>query len=217
MKHRLIILDFDGTMADTRATIVRTLQMTMSKRGLPVLDEATCASTIGLPLEECFLAMYPGMTGPEADRCAQTYREIFIENKKSLLPELFPGVKETLQTLVEQGHSLAIASSRHRKSIVEFLDGFGIRSLIPYVLGAGDVEKAKPDPEPVLRCLSDLGCKASETLVVGDMPYDILMGRRAGAETCGVTYGNSNREDLLASGADHVVDSFSELLDIEND
>ena len=46
------------------------------------------------------------------------------------------------------------------------------------------------------------------------MPVDILMGSRAGARTCGVTYGNASRADLLAAGADHIIDDIAELLAI---
>lgn len=46
------------------------------------------------------------------------------------------------------------------------------------------------------------------------MPFDILMGRGAGARTCGVTYGNSTREELQGSGADYVIDDFANLLDL---
>ena len=60
--------------------------------------------------------------------------------------------------------------------------------------------------------LSALGFKASETLVVGDMNVDILMGKNAGAKTCGVTYGNGTKEELEEAGADYIIDSFDELI-----
>ena len=62
MNNGLIILDFDGTLCDTRDTIVKTLQMTMEKLCLPVADEYACAATIGLPLSESFKTMFPSLT-----------------------------------------------------------------------------------------------------------------------------------------------------------
>ena len=56
-----------------------------------------------------------------------------------------------------------------------------------------------------------------EALVVGDAPYDILMGRNAGARTCAVTYGNGKRQELQAAGADYLIDCFADLLTIEWD
>ena len=214
MKYPLIILDFDGTIADTQRTIVRTFRMSMESLGLPVRSPEECAATIGMTLEVGYRTMFPDLSEDGILECAATYRRIFEENKKALTPEMFPGVKETLGALGSDGHVLTIASSRHRASIEEFLEGFGVRGLFPYILGAGDVSRSKPDPEPVLKTLSDLGRDASEALVVGDMPFDVLMGKRAGTAACGVTYGNSSRADLLASGADHVIDSFAELLPI---
>ena len=55
--------------------------------------------------------------------------------------------------------------------------------------------------------------EAAETLVVGDMAVDILMGANAGTETCGVTWGNGSREELQKAGADCIIDSMEQLLD----
>ena len=122
---------------------------------------------------------------------------------------------ETLAELRRRGFVLTIASSRSNHSLMDFVMTFGFDEEISLVLGADDVTKAKPDPEPVLLTLKKLGFSASRTLVVGDMPFDILMGRGAGARTCGVTYGNSTREELQGSGADYVIDDFANLLDLD--
>ena len=52
---------------------------------------------------------------------------------------------------------------------------------------------------------------------MGDAPYDILMGRNAGARTCAVTYGNGKRQELQAARADYLIDRFADLLTIEWD
>ena len=51
---RLVILDFDGTLGDTRANIVLTMRRTLDRLGYPIPDEATIAATIGVPLEKGF-------------------------------------------------------------------------------------------------------------------------------------------------------------------
>jgi phosphoglycolate phosphatase len=63
-----------------------------------------------------------------------------------------------------------------------------------------------------LQTLESFSCKPEDALVVGDTWYDIEMGRRAGVRTCGVTYGNGSREELMRAGADFLVDDFGELL-----
>ena len=204
MPIQLIILDFDGTLADTRDNIVRTLQASMHQLDLPVADEAACASTIGLKL-------YPDGPADLPDRFVETYREIFFRNKESLVPAPFPHVLSTLRQLRQRGVVLTIASSRGTGSLHSFIDAIGLRNCISYVLGADSVEHTKPHPEPVLRTLRETGIDAAHTLVVGDMPVDILMGRNAGVQTCGVTYGNATRDQLQAAGADFLIDDFAEL------
>ena len=212
---RLIILDFDGTLGDTRANIVLTMTQTLAQLGYPALDEETIAATIGLPLEKGFEQLLPGIGPDDVALCAKTYRAIFEKNRKLLVPKLFPHVKETLAALQEAGYVLTIASSRSYGSLKEFLREMGIEPYISYVLGANSVTHAKPHPEPVLKTMADLGYAPGETLVVGDMPVDIQMGKGAGARTCAVTYGNASREELIAAGTDYIIDDFSELLDID--
>ena len=159
--------------------------------------------------------MFPGFGPDDVALCAQTYRDIYQKNRKMMVPNLFPHVKETLAALQEAGYVLTIASSRSYGSLKEFLSEMGIEPFISYVLGANSVTHAKPHPEPVLKTMADLGFEADETLVVGDMPVDIQMGAAAGARTCGVTYGNASREALAIAGADDIIDDFAQMLTID--
>lgn len=208
---KLIIFDFDGTLADTYELIIKTNQAAMEAMDYPVRDEEAIRATIGLPLEAGIRALYPDLPEEALPQWCATYRRIFDVYKTWYLPVLFPEVKETLEWLRDKGFVLTVASSRQSVSLTAFLRDLGILPCFRYVLGADNVAKAKPDPEPVLKTLRDLGYSAGKTLVVGDMPVDILMGSRAGAGTVGVTYGNSNRAQLLEAGADFVLDHFSEL------
>ena len=217
MKTQLIIFDFDGTLGDTRHMIVRTMQMTIAELGLPKRSEAACASTIGLPLVRCFGTLFPDLSEDEVQRCADTYRKIFYENLETIHPQTFPHVVETLSALKEQGFTLTIASSRSHASLVQLTQDLGLSDCISYLIGADNVEIAKPHPEPVLKTLEAMGFEAGQTLVVGDMAVDILMGANAGARTCGVTWGNGTREDLEKAGADFIINSIEELIEIVND
>ena len=211
---KLIIFDFDGTLGDTRRNIIMTMQQTMSELGLKVANEAICAATIGLPLERCFQQIYPELDDLGLQACIDAYQRIFEVNKKLLVPQLFPHVVETLQWLHGQGYVLTVASSRSSASLHDFLKEMAIAEYVSYVLGADDVTHAKPHPEPVLKTLEVLGMTAEKTLVVGDMPVDIMMGASAGTTTCGVTYGNASRKQLEQSNADYIIDDMSELKNI---
>ena len=211
---KLLIFDFDGTLGDTRGTIVTTMQMTIAELGLPGRSDTDCASTIGLPLDGCFETLFPSVGKETVRRCTDTYRRIFQENLQSMKPQVFAGVKETLSALKERGCMLTIASSRWHQSLSELTRDLGIAGYFSYLVGADDVERAKPHPEPVLKTLSAMGVSASQTLVVGDMSVDILMGAGAGAKTCGVTYGNGKRNELEEAGADYIIQRIDQLLEI---
>ena len=208
---KLIILDFDGTLADTRGLIVKTMQQTLDELGLESRTDDQCAAMIGLPLKQAFIHLLP-MTDEMGEQCVETYRRLFNENNALYVIPTFPHVMKTLHQLHEQGYTLTIASSRSNRSLREFVNDMDLNEVIPYVLGAEDVAHAKPPPDPVLPTLESFNCKPEDALVVGETSYDIEMGRRAGVRTCGVTYGNGSREELMRAGADFLVDDFGEVM-----
>ena len=208
---KLIIFDFDGTLADTRQLIVNTMQQTIQELELAPRTDDQCASMIGLPLKQAFTDLIP-MTNEMGDQCAETYRRIFNENNASYVIPTFPNVIDTLLHLSAEGYILTMASSRSRKSLLDFVQTMHLEEIFPYILGADDVTHAKPHPEPVLQTLEAFGCPPEEALVVGDTKYDIEMGSRAGTRTCGVTYGNGSRRELQEAGADYLIDYFEEIL-----
>ena len=210
---KLIIFDFDGTLADTRQQIVETMQQTIQTLGLASRTNEQCASMIGLPLKQAFTDLIP-MSDEMGDQCVDTYRRIFNTNNAAYIIPTFPNVIETLQQLSVKGYTLTIASSRSRKSLLDFVHSMHLEEIFPYILGADDVIHAKPHPEPVLRTLKTFNCLPEEALVIGDMKYDIEMGHQAGTRTCGVTYGNGSLQELKEAGADYLLDDFKEILTI---
>lgn len=210
-KIRLIILDFDGTLADTQPLILRSLQGTIAELGLSSRTNADCASIIGLPLKECFVQLLDA-DDCLAERCCEVYRSLFDEYNHPGTVTLFPHVEETLQELHHRGMQLAICSSRARATLDRFVQMFGFDEMVQAVVSVDDVLRGKPYPDPALRVLELTGCSPNEALMVGDASYDILMGRAAGCYTCGVTYGNQTESQLRAAGADYLINDFQELL-----
>ncbi len=216
MMRKIYILDFDGTLGDSRGLILRTMMDTFDALGIDRPTEEACVNTIGLPLADCFVVA-AGLSAAQGERCAEVYRRIFHDNNVPGSVPPFEGVVETIRTLHQQGHTLAVATSRRHESLDELLAEFGVTDLFSMIVAADDVTHAKPDPEPVNKILETLQFQPQEALVVGDAPYDILMGRNAGARTCTVTYGNGKRQELQAAGADYLIDRFADLLTIEWD
>ena len=213
---KLVIFDFDGTLADTKENIILTFQMTMKELGVEIKSRQECAATIGLTLEDAFKVLYPGMAAEKYILLRDTYRRIFKENRKILVPGLFPEVMETLEELRSRGYLMSIASSRQSPSLQSFLEDMKIAHLFEYAVGGDNVEHPKPAPDAVLQILRHYNLSAEEALVVGDMPCDINMATNAGVKSCGVTWGNADAAQLKESGANYIIDKMSQLLEILN-
>ena len=209
---KTIILDFDGTLGDTRQCIVSTIQLALTRMGLPEAEEKEIIKLIGLPLIEMFRIL-TDLEGADLDEITKIYRDNFNDfafgNVRS-----FPHVRETIQQLFEKGYTLTIATSRGRQSLAMLMDQLQIHPYITTFMCDQDVTEKKPAPEMVIKILEQTSSQPDETIVVGDTVYDIEMGQRAGCRTCGVTYGNNSREQLQQQGADNIIDDFRELLNI---
>lgn len=204
-----IIFDFDGTLADTSEGIVKTVQTTLDTMGLPQQPAAQIKSTIGLPLSETIRL---GGCVPEGrvEEGVKIYRETFFSVATEHI-KLFPGVKETLLEMHGAGIRLAIATSRGSNSLGVILNAYGIDGIFDEMATSSDNYEPKPSPEMVLKLMERLGAGKDETLVVGDTTFDLLMGKRAGCRTCGVSYGNHDRATLASASPDFIVDSFPEI------
>lgn len=212
MNYKNIIFDFDGTLADTATLIVKTMRLTIDSLNLPPRTDAECKATIGYRLEDI-----PGILWPDIPDLSQlyvdTYREIFNTRKDEYHIQLYPHVLETLKALRSKGKKMAIASSRSTASLQEYCTKIGIADCFSMLVGGSDVANGKPNADPVNLIITSRGWNKNETLVVGDMNVYILMGKRAGVATCGVTYGNGTAAELEHAGADYIISDFSELLD----
>ena len=206
-----LIFDFDGTLADTWPLIEAVMMRLIQEMNLPSRTVDEIKTTIGLKLEEAPLILWPDKHDIK-DQFVTTYRRIFEEIKDKVDIGLFPGVKETLETLKNSGHRMAIATSRTTQSAEELTRRLGIRDYFDCVLGADKVVNGKPHPETVEKILAEMGWQPGESIMVGDMGVDIKMGRSAGLSTCGVTFGNGKIEDLEAAGADLIIDEFDRLI-----
>ena len=221
---KYIIFDFDGTIGDSQSLIVKTLQDTMRARKLEVKSDEACAKTIGLRLDEAFISLF-GMSAEEGMECAATYREIFLDNKKTMIVQPFPHVIETLRELHRQGFILGMASSRNHCSLDGYVKQMQLENIFSSIVAGDDVEHVKPAPDMVFMALGEMkGMKnpvtlaesgdvealLDEVLVVGDMTFDVDMAHNAGCKACAVTYGNGTREQLAS--AEFIIDDFAELL-----
>jgi pyrophosphatase PpaX len=122
------------------------------------------------------------------------------------------GAREALRRLEQEGLALGIVTSGDRLRVARELQGLGLAGLFPVVVSADDVQKRKPDPEPLVLGLDKLGVPAAEAAYVGDSPEDVEMARAAGVYVVGVPGPFPNREELKAAKPDLLCDSLAEAV-----
>jgi len=206
---KLLILDFDGTIADTKASIINTIQATLKEMGHEKADEKAIQERIGLPINDTFTAISV-IPNDKIDYAIDLYRE-----KYNLIcmecVTLFPNVVDTLQYLSKKGIVITVASSKGKTALNLLLEHLNIKQYISCVYGEQDVKNKKPAPDMARLILEHEKCKPKEALVVGDTVFDIQMGQGAGCYTCGVTYGNNSYDELLSQNATYIIDDFGNI------
>jgi HAD superfamily hydrolase (TIGR01509 family) len=201
-----VLFDLDGTLIDCSDIICASFNSALRKEGMDPLPTDTVKRMIGRPLRELFTELKPGgPVKPLIEGYKAAFRELSPGNSR-----LLPGARELLGALSER-RQLGIVTSRSSSGTAAILQELGVRGLFRTLVGVEDVVEAKPCPAPVIYALEQLGVEAARAIFVGDTPYDMESGRRAGTRTIGVTTGAFEREQLLEAGADLVVDSLWDL------
>ena len=155
-----------------------------------------------------------GMTPAQAEKVRLKASRLMDRAELYSFPRVrtFPGVPEMLSELEKRGMRRAVVSRACRAYVERSL----LRLGHPFdaVLGREDVVRPKPDPEGILLLLVKLGCAPGDCAVVGDHPFDVLAGKKAGTATAGVLTGAGTRETLTNAGADAIFETAGpELLD----
>jgi len=206
---RGLIFDFDGTLVDASEAICYSFNAVFRVLSHPEVQCAEIRRMIGRPLREMFRSFFPGAGPAEIESYVDEYRAVFRPVSISLSRPM-PGVRDLIPVLGGR-LSLAIVTSRAGAGTRRILESLGMLAFFPVIVGIEDVVRAKPDPEPVLKALHQLGLEPDEAAMVGDTPDDILAARGARVLVIGIVSGAFIREELLATGADLVFESLPEM------
>ena len=206
---RVVLYDFDGTLADTTELVMECYRLTMQRHLGEVPPVAEWLRGFGTPLE---VQINRFARSPlECEEMIATYRYHQEEQAERFIKP-FPGVMETLDALRERGVDMAIVTSRHRESTLRGIDLCGLTDRFDVIVTPEDVQSPKPHPEPVLTALSRLGATPEEAIFIGDSPHDIAAGREAGTRTAGVLWGPFERSVLEAEHPTHLFDYPADIL-----
>ena len=202
-----ILLDFDGTLADTIPLIVASYRHalggndagsadTSGSPGVGVPDETTIRRWIGRALRETLEEVRPG----EGDALVQRYREHNLAHHDDLI-EPVPGAGELVEALQAAGRSVAVVSSKRAELVRRGMRLTGVPE-VEVVVGLEETSRHKPDPGPLLEGARRLGLDPSRCVYVGDAVVDVQAARAAGMGAVAVTWGAGSVDDLEAAGPD---------------
>lgn len=210
--RRLVIFDFDGTLANTVPTITATARTVLARHGLT--DEAMGDLTrlVGPPFPQAYEWVY-GFSPEEAAQITAEYRAIYNEVGAAAWP-LFPGVREMLARVRAAGRLTAVASSKQMRLIARAVADNGLADLLDLALGkVSDTEGDKVSL--IRRAMAELGASPDQTVMVGDRHHDVEAAAACGVPCVGVTYGGATLPgELEAAGACALVNTVEELGDV---
>lgn len=210
--HRFIVFDVDGTLLDSQHTVVHCMGAAFAAHGLPVPEAAAIRATIGLKLDIAIASLLPEPERSRALDLVEGYRTAFFALQET--PEhdepLFPGTLEMLDALVHPEVFLGIATGKNRRGLERVLKRHDLAPRFHNFKTADD-GPGKPHPHLLEVAMAEVGAAPRDTVMIGDTTYDIEMACAAGCAAVGVSWGNHPVEQLLAAGADCVINHFSEL------
>ncbi len=207
-----IIFDFDYTLGDTTNGIVLSAQYALAQMGEEERTYDEIKKTIGLSLSETYKKLTGNMDEERADR----FFDLFKEKADEVMVDsatLYPGVKEMLISLREQGYRLGIVTTKFAYRVRNIMKKFDAEDLFDVFIGVGDVTKVKPDPEGLLLAVKQLGVKVEDVLYVGDSYVDAKAAEAAGMKFAGVLTGNTTREEFEKYPRECVEDTVTMLFE----
>lgn len=204
--RRLLVFDFDGTLADTFPEIVIALNRARRIFGLAPAEAESIRGWVGYGLEHLMRqALTPTLLDDATiARFTANYLSIYAAIAHGE-PRLFSGMAEVVKSVAED--CLVVASNKSIGQLVPMIEGLGLAHSFAMVVGGDSLEVHKPDPGVIDYIRVELDERFSEIWMIGDSEPDIELGRAVGARSVGVLWGLRSRGELERAGAEYLVDS----------
>ena len=206
----LIVFDWDGTLFDSTALIVRSIQDACRDLGAVVPSDIDAAYVIGLGLQDALAHAAPGLAPERYPALGLRYRHHYFARQHEL--SLFPGTLAMLQALKARQHGLAVATGKGRRGLDEALAHSQLKGLFDATRTA-DETASKPDPRMLLELMREFGAEPERTLMIGDTTHDLQLAANAGTPRVGVSYGAHDSAGFADFAPLHIAHSTRDLHD----
>ena len=206
----LIAFDWDGTLFDSTAIIVRCIQAAVRDVGGTVPTDKEAAYVIGMGLMQALAHAAPDVPPEKYTELGNRYRFHYIQHQDDL--SLFDGVLPLLNDLRVRGHLLAVATGKSRRRLDEALHSVDLRGVFDGSRTA-DQTAGKPHPLMLQELMAEFDVASARLLMIGDTTHDLQMAVNAGCASVGVSYGAHEPDAFHALQPLAVAHSVRELHD----
>lgn len=203
----------DGTLLDTLEDLRDAVNVGLASKNYPARDLEEIRQFVGNGVQVLLEKAVPEDT-PEADMkaCLAVFKEYYAKHWQDKTKP-YDGIRELLAALKERNIKTAVISNKYDEAVLQLC-----RDYFPGSFDSARGERSgiprKPAPDGVYSILEELGTAKENAIYVGDSEVDMETAHNAGLTSVGVTWGFRERPLLEAKGADYIIDSPEELLEI---
>ena len=212
-KYQYYFFDLDGTLVNTEEGITNSVKYVLEKYHIKEYDMETLRKFIGPPLGESF-QKYFGFSAEETGELIGCYREYYSAGGM-YEAKVYGGIDRLLERLKEDGKVLAVATSKPEHFARKILERFGLADYFTCIAGAS-MDGSRSSKEDVI-AYALAQCEVTErarVVMIGDREHDIYGAGKQGLDSVGVLFGFGSRKELEAAGADYIVNTPDELMNI---
>lgn len=206
----LIAFDWDGTLYDSTAIIVRCIQAAVCDVGGKEPSVHQASWVIGMGLMQALAHAAPDVPPEKYPLLGERYRHHYLAHQHDL--SLFQGVLPLLTDLRQRNHWLAVATGKSRRGLDETLRMVELQGMFDSSRTA-DETAGKPHPLMLNELMREFGVDPERTLMIGDTTHDLQMAVNAGCASVGVSYGAHDHSEFAALQPRFVAHSIQELRD----
>ncbi|WP_265822843.1 HAD family hydrolase [Geovibrio ferrireducens] len=212
-KYKLLIFDFDGTLAATEPAIQFCMRTAFREYGLTPPDEKSVRNAIGIPLMR-MIALLGGLDDVTAQEVTDIYRKYYRKEGMEMT-KLFPSAFDTVKNLHGTGYDIAVISNKNHAVVVQSVEVTGLTPFCGLVAGERDGQFQKPHPQAFTEIIVPrFGVSASECLMIGDAVQDTGFALNCGMDAAWASYGFGNETECMNKNVKFVLNDISELTDI---
>lgn len=211
MDNKLIIFDFDGTLADSMWAWDELGRVTLETDGLkPLPNYEAVIRTMSVPHFAIHLSnIYPSLG--DGDSLLLRWHEMMVYNYCNRIP-LKKGAIELLEYLKSKGYTLYLASATHMRVLSKAIEHFGLNKYFDFILTEEVVGISKRDPKIYKLCMEKANTTAENTYLFEDANHAVKTANNLGIHVCGISdYSMREHEEEVKENSEIYLDDFSNL------